>query len=402
MSIIKVMMVGALLGVLLSVLSKVWRAYKAKRQERVPSVMPQKVTCDDEVLVSQVLSQKPSAVNFTSVLGSEIRFSWLQVIPVEAKNSTGLLVLREANGIVHRTLLFVNLQDLGVHSCIKLDECKGSIDATVSASLKEAHEKANIPDVVNFSAALGNEVRISELQVFPVETNKVTGLLILVESNGTVHRILLLLKLLDLSWHSCFKLDDVKGTIKAVAVASHEDALSAANGLFKKRNKKKKAKVQGQSQVQEPAQVLPAQEVTAPAPVREIVVVDAKVPAKALPAVTVPEPAPAPAPEAVIKGYVHMVEGVFVEAGVLEHVNTSKEKAGQTYEAFTVRLNTSYGPDHCTGNDLKRALNRARVEQGDKIKVIHLRDRPLGGKKSMKCYEIINLSKERTPEMAVA
>lgn len=242
------------------------------------------------------------------------------------------------------------------------------------------------------------EIQPSELRVIPVETSKASGQLVIRQTENSVRRILLLWKTHDPAWNRCIKLEDCKGRIDDVISASVEEAQARSQELFQKRNKKHKGKpAQEQLQVQEQIQVP-----VAPAPVHQPVaevVVQEPVIAHGSPAVEKPEAKPLP-PVPAIKGYKYMTEGIFVDGSVQQHVKTGKGSAGETYSTYTVTLHTDHGPEQCTGNDLKRALGRAQVEPGHRIKVIQLGDKALEGGRTMKCYEIIN--KTRAAELAVA
>ena len=223
------------------------------------------------------------------------------------------------------------------------------------------------------------EYVVSKMCVKYIETNKAFGHVVLRQKEGRVHRILLLWKLNNPAWHRCFNLGESSGTLEQVTANTVEEAHELAFKQFLKRNKQR-----AQAQAQEQGlSVIPPEHAQAMVEKPEVPVTEEASSFKTGSRPSTPE----------IHSSLSEVTGVFKWADM-------QPGASGGYQVFTANLQTDTGPERCTGKDLRRALQAASVKEGDLIKVIHLKDKPLPGNKSLKCYEVINLSSENDTRAA--
>ncbi|MEI7994064.1 MAG: hypothetical protein WCH01_04105 [Methylococcaceae bacterium] len=93
----------------------------------------------------------------------------------------------------------------------------------------------------------------------------------------------------------------------------------------------------------------------------------------------------------VIRGFKSQVVGTLVSAKPERHFSTRNGQSSE-YESFTVTINTASGVERLVGNDLARAVAAAKVQAGDEVRVIYVKDIELPNGFKKKQYQVINLS----------
>lgn len=89
----------------------------------------------------------------------------------------------------------------------------------------------------------------------------------------------------------------------------------------------------------------------------------------------------------IIKGFKSQVVGRLISAKPERHVSTRNGQHVE-YESFTVTIETPDGLERVVGNDLGRAISAAKVEPGESIRVIHMKDVELSNGFKKKQYQI--------------
>jgi len=209
--------------------------------------------------------------------------------------------------------------------------------------------------------------------------------------NGVVTRLLLLWKAAK---HRCVKLDTLHGisneSLEKIYTSSLNDAKQVASAIYGKKQKPQVAAACSCFCVPQPT-------AKAPPVLREVVQAVAtqkQEPVPPAPPATQAQPhviEAAKIAEPIIKGFKAQFVGTVVSAGMQKHI-TTRSGSPEEYETYTLTLNTPSGPERITGNDLRRAIADAKVQAGDNIRVIYLKDVELpntGFKK--KQYQIIKL-----------
>lgn len=162
--------------------------------------------------------------------------------------------------------------------------------------------------------------------------------------------------------------------------SAQEEAKQVAQAVYGKR---KQAKTQAAVEVK---QVAPVQ----PVVIEPVVVQPEAVPqvTRAIASESVQEPEVEG--ETIIKGFISQYVGEIVKSGMEKHV-TTRNGHPEAYETFTLTLNTAEGPEELTGNDLRRALSSAKVRNGDRVRVIHVKNIQLDNGFTKKSFQVARL-----------
>lgn len=203
---------------------------------------------------------------------------------------------------------------------------------------------------------------------------------------GVVTRLLLLWKG---DKHRCIKLDALREvgieSIEQVYSTSFAEAKKIAQAVFGKKHHAKTKPATEQAVPQRKTEAPPEPVVVAEHKSATAVVANPAV--KAVAAETpIAQQTEAPKTRVVPlhKGFIEQFVGTIVSSGVHQHP-TGK------YDVFTLTLNTANGPENISGVDVKRAMAVANVEEGDNVRVIHVKDIPLSEGRRKKSFEIVRL-----------
>lgn len=187
---------------------------------------------------------------------------------------------------------------------------------------------------------------------------------------GVVKRHLLLWKG---DKHRCIKLVALCGvqieTIEQEYSNSFEEARRVAQCVFGKKNRAIKTAATTEHVMTQLLDVVPPVPVSV---VAEQKAKEAKVTATLVDLHEGNAPSERVAP--IVKGFISRYVGRIVEAGVKPNVKSGPGGITESYSTFTLTLDTPDGPEHLTGNDLKRALSDADVKVGDQVLAVHVKN----------------------------